>query len=142
MGDQSKCSSDLWASFEYLPVRPVRRASRLLHHLDTDRPMVQPDRMTAPDARSNDLVDRAVLVHDVMSTHAGQLAAVRAVGGEVVPGRLVAGARGEVQHDHAMTGQSPLPEAVMAVRVVGHLPATTGAVGDVILDHARPGRRL
>src|ERR1035437_5486800 len=84
---QGQDCTDLGWSVEDLLIGPVRAvAVGALDNLDTDRLVVQADRVPAPDARRNDLPHVPVLGHDEVSAGAGQLPEVRRVVREPVAG--------------------------------------------------------
>src|SRR5439155_20926155 len=101
-------------ALEDLPICPVRPAPLLLDHLDADRELVQSDRMPAADARSDELVDAALLSDHKMRAHTGRLAEVRSVGCERVPDRAVTRGVGEVEDDRPTVAKSPCALAIVA----------------------------
>jgi len=82
---QGQDRTDLGRSVEDLLIGPMRAvALRALDNLDSDRLVVQANRVPAPDARRNDLPHVPVLGNDEVGAGAGQLPEVRRVTHEPV----------------------------------------------------------
>jgi len=112
-GEMQGCV-DLPIAAQDLTVRPMRAAAGLLDHLDSDRAVVQPDRVPATDPRPDEPVDPAALFDHEVRADPGQLPHIWGVGGERLPCRPVARPSGEVKDDRPRMVQTPLPPAVVS----------------------------
>ena len=132
---------------------PERRSqlTAVAHHLgvaladvlDADRRVVQADGVPAHDGRPHEPVDRAVAVDHEVRADARQLVQllVRLVAGEQVEDGRERGRGGVVLDDHLRVAEPPVVEAVVALRVVGHVGAPLGAVRDRLRRPRAAARR-
>ncbi len=136
--DQVQSGVDLAVAVKDLAVGPMRASPGLLHHLDPDRAVVQPDRVPAADRRPDEPVNAPVLCDHEVRADAGPLSHVGSVRGERLPRGPVRRAGGEVQDDRPRIEKAPPAFSVVALRVGGHLVLSPVPVGDRIAVDPRP----